>query len=457
MVRQIAILLFLFSCIQSIAQPSIDFTGEELQYALTSNSTRQVKIPKISPNDQLAGINNNLSLPKPNGPNLDFGISQGQDQMIVHSEIAKQHQQNLLRRKQILKEFSKPAFRYNLPVHGGSGFGRYAAAFREIEGMLVGSTPVDMKRAVWLVESAYDPTMDYEEFSSMIDEGVRIITLYMAENRLPETNMAKVMAIFKYMADTITVRVPEIEKTVTTRPMLYDYEDFGGKQDPTKVFVSKLLRSGSGQCMSLPMLFLLYAKEIGAEAFLAFAPEHTYIKFRDGRGNWQNIELTGRMFSTDDFLWSSGFITAEQVRSGIYLRPLPDKEVIAYQAANLAITYKRIFGVDDFVGTIGGMIVHYFPNNLNGNALMYGYYKTLSRFVSQQYKQHDLSENDLDKDENAQRVLVSEKGAATRITKRLGWREMPDWAYKAWLDGVNEIAAQRQHLVRKRQLEQQLK
>lgn len=111
--------------------------------------------------------------------------------------------------------------------------------------------------------------------------------------------------------------------------------------------MSKLLRTGTGQCMSLPMLYYLYAKTFGAEVNIAFAPQHTYITFKDDLGDWQNIELTGRMFIATDFHWQSGFINAQQVQSGIYLRPSTEKETIAELLTTLALTYVKTIGSDD--------------------------------------------------------------------------------------------------------------
>jgi|GEM_PF-6378361 len=63
--------------------------------------------------------------------------------------------------------------------------------------------------------------------------------------------------------------------------MRYDFVDFWGREDTRKVFVTKLLATNSGQCQSLPQLYLILAEELGTTAYLAFSPEHSYIKFQD--------------------------------------------------------------------------------------------------------------------------------------------------------------------------------
>ena len=258
------------------------------------------------------------------------------------------------------------------------------------------------------------------------------------------------------MADTTKVFVASKEKTITSKPMLYDFEDYEAKKDLTKVFVSKLLRTGTGQCMSLPTLFLLYAKAMKADVNLAFAPEHSYITFKDNVGNRQNIELTGKMFTTTDFYWQTGFIKSEQVKSGIYLKPLTDKEVLVHLLTTLGRAYVRMFGTDERLLQFATISKQYAPNDLSANMLMLGYKRDLYQNILRQYDVFNLPKADFDNDEKRKRIENEMLAAYDRLKKDLGYAKMPDWAYKQWLDGVNKLAQKQQHAVRLRQLEQQL-
>jgi hypothetical protein len=365
-----------------------------------------------------------------------------------------------MRSQQILEEAYKeftPTINYTLGTHSGERVDRFVKAYNELESMLIGKQKIDFVRAVWLVESAHDESLSWEEFNRLFQNGVDIISALILQDKIdPKENLSKIMTIYKYMADTTKVRVTAFEKPVTSKPMLYDYEDYAGKQDVTKVFVSKLLRTGSGQCMSLPMLYYLYAKTFGAEAYLAFAPQHSYITFKDNFGNWQNIELTAPMFIASDFHWGSGFISAEQAKSGIYLRPSTEKETIAYLLTTLSITYTRNFGTDDRVLQMAETAKEYFPKNLTANMIYAGYYKDLFLNIQRQYDVHRISADKFNKDEQAKAIERKALSEIQYLKKDLGWTEIPDWAYKEWLDGVNESARRKQHLVKRRQLEQQL-
>jgi hypothetical protein len=365
-----------------------------------------------------------------------------------------------MRSQQILEEAYKeftPTIDYTLGLHRGERVDRFVKAYNELESMLSGKQKIDFVRAVWLVESAHDESLSWEEFNGLFQNGVDIISALMVQDKVdPKDNLSKIMTIYKYMADTTKVRVTAREKPVISKPMLYDYEDYGGKQDIAKVFVSKLMRTGSGQCMSLPMLYYLYAKTFGADAYIAFAPQHSYITFQDKLGNWENIELTAPMFIATDFHWGSGFISAEQAKSGIYLRPSTEKETLTYLLTTLAITYARNFGTDERNLQMAETAKQYFPKNLTANMIYAGYYKDLYWNVVRQYEVHKISKDKFDNDEQAKAIEQRALSEIQYLKKDLGWEEIPDWAYKKWLDGVNESARRKQHLVKRRQLEQQL-
>lgn len=354
------------------------------------------------------------------------------------------------------KEFG-PEITYHLGHRRGPQVEPYISAYHQLGEMLTGASQIDFLQATWLVENAVDPTLSWNEFNGMFQSGVQVITQLMKQQKhSPQDNLAKLMAIYQFMSDTTKVFIAAREKNVVTKPLLYDYDDYEAKKDIKKVFVSKLLRTGSGQCMSLPLLYYLYAKAMGAEASLAFVPEHTYITFKDNRGTWQNIELTAGMLTTADFYWQSGFIKSEQVKSGIYLKPLTEKETVAYLLTTLTLAYVKTFGTDDRVLEMAVTARDHFTNSLTANMIYAGYSLELWKHIQRQYGLFNLDEARLNDDVSAQAIKQNKDAAVNHIYQDLGWTKMPDWAYKKWLDGVNQLANKRQHLVRKRQLEQQL-
>ena len=94
--------------------------------------------------------------------------------------------------------------------------------------------------------------------------------------------------------------------------------------------ISKLLAENSGQCHSLPLLFLILAEELDTEAYISYSPQHSFVKFKDDKGKWYDAELTQGAIVTDDFYMGSGFIKADAIRNGLFLEPRNIRQSIAH-------------------------------------------------------------------------------------------------------------------------------
>src|SRR5690606_22632601 len=115
---------------------------------------------------------------------------------------------------------------------------------------------------------------DYEEFNSIVNQTGDFLREKMDELGYDkESNLAKNFMLFQFFSDTLEIKSRDLKHL----PLEYDFEDYMGINDWSKMFVSKLLETGKGQCNSLPRLYLILAEEIGAEAFLSLSPNHSYI------------------------------------------------------------------------------------------------------------------------------------------------------------------------------------
>ena len=151
----------------------------------------------------------------------------------------------------------------------------------------------------------------------------------------------------------------------THHPFNYDFEDYMGDSAYSKQFVSKLLVTGKGQCHSMPLLYEILALEIGANASIAYSPEHSYIVFPDADNNFYNFECTSACFPSYSFIMSSGYISKEAVKSGIYTVPTTLKETIANQLNDLATQqFYQLQAVNDFQLKCGKRTLEFYPNDI---------------------------------------------------------------------------------------------
>ncbi len=60
-----------------------------------------------------------------------------------------------------------PEIKYNLGTHNGKPVDGFIEAYSQLHAMLMGKQEIDFTKAVFLIESAYDQSLTWEEFSEM--------------------------------------------------------------------------------------------------------------------------------------------------------------------------------------------------------------------------------------------------------------------------------------------------
>lgn len=399
---------------------------------------------------------------QPLAPLYNNNISVDRRQIEMYEQDMLEYNERRRREKEladlVAREFSSPKdlISYRLATRDHPSKELFYRAYNEFVAMLNGQLPLDIKTAVFLAEHPFDPSFNWEQYNKQIKEiSNHIYYKLKADGISVNDNVAKNLALFEFFTDTVTVKHPGKEAPVTTYPMFYDFEDFWGRKDPTKVFVSKLLRTGTGQCHSLPLLYLILAEQLNVDAYLAFSANHSYIKFMDNFGIWQNIELTNHVFTSNNYIIQSGFINATALKSKIYLQPLTKKEVIAQCVNDLASGYMKKYGYDDFVLKCTNLALKYLPNSTKAHQLQEMYYGSLNHHVITQYKKYGLTRSDFEGDEKAMRIYGQLVQAQQKVDS-LGWMKMPDGAYTSWLNSLNEEANKQEHRNRLRTIAGQI-
>lgn len=213
---------------------------------------------------------------------------------------------------------------------------RYETAYAEIADMLDGKSSLSIKRAVFLAEWAYlDGNLDYDWFCSKIDSAVIFLHGFMKSNGLDKYKTGKNMAIIEYFFNPWSGN--------GHKPFIYDHNDMDSTQDFTQQFVSKLLRTHKGQCRSLPYYYKILSEAIGAEAYIAYAPIHTFIRYPNADNlfpeDWVNVELTTHQYTPEFYYVDKFEINEKALHNKVYLHPLTDRETVAAQLSDLAFAY----------------------------------------------------------------------------------------------------------------------
>ncbi|ELM3645245.1 hypothetical protein RYR26_002522, partial [Flavobacterium psychrophilum] len=223
-----------------------------------------------------------------------------QEQQIQNEKLIREAQQRENQREQQMREVyrdinkSKSNINYNLPSSSNKfGTEYYKQVFDKMQ--ILDETNYSIKDVNFQIENAFfENKLGKAEFDKIIKQSGEFIIAKMKElNYDLNSNSAKNFMLFKFFSETLQLKGFKTKHL----PLKYDFEDFNGDKNWSKMFVTKLLKTGKGQCHSLPLLYLTLAEEIGATAYLALAPKHSYIKFQDENKKWYNIELTNGMFT----------------------------------------------------------------------------------------------------------------------------------------------------------------
>jgi hypothetical protein len=303
----------------------------------------------------------------------------------------------------------------------------YEQAYQELTKMLDGRYPISFKRAVFLAENAYlDNQLSYEAFNKQINALSQVCRLlktandpYLLYDQDDKENVARNAAIFRFMSDTT-----RMGNRLFLMPYQYDFEDFNGDVDWSKMFVSKLLIDHSGNCHSLPFLYKILADETGAPTWLSLAPNHVYLKQHNRKDGWYNTELTSHTFPMDAWLTASGYISRQTIISGLYMDTLTARQNVVLCLVDLAKGYERRAGAaasEAFVLKCTGLALQHFPHYINAQLLE-------AETLRKQFERQTTTAS-------SQQAYATMEAAYTRIFNT-GYREMPAQMYAEWLKSV---------------------
>jgi len=319
----------------------------------------------------------------------------------------------------------------------------YNRAFKELNQMISGEIPLSFKRAVFITENAYlNNQLSYDDFLKEIDILARMAKAIAASDGLnynlkDRDQVLHAASIFRLMKDSVVFEKSTTHKGFRKDPYSYDMEDFWGEKDWTKMFVTKLLYTQSGNCHSFPSLYKILSDELGVKSYLALAPSHTYIKQWNDKNGWYNTELTTGQFPTDADIKLNSYIKTEAISAGVFMDTLSAKENIAYVMTDLAQGYVKRFGYENIETPISWLnrALAIFPDYVNALILKSELQKKQYEAVMYGHGTADFTK--LWSDPQMKRQFEEIEISYFKI-QQLGYRRMPKEMYLNWLFKVQK-------------------
>ncbi|WP_455584675.1 hypothetical protein [Bacteroides sp.] len=322
---------------------------------------------------------------------------------------------------------------------GVPGTEHFRSAYKEINSMLCDSIPLNLERAIFLIENAYlGNQLNFEDFQKSISERVDYCKWRMEELKLnPQDGLAQNMAIFSLLTDTLKIKQPGTEKTITHYPLKYNLDDYDSQKDFTSHFVTTLLATNVGQCHSMPLLYLVLAERLGAKAYLSLAPQHSFVKIQDDNGAWYNLELTCRSILSDYHYMNSSYIKSEAIRNKLYMTPLSKKETVASLLTVLGQYYLTKYGYDPFIMDCIHTAESYAPHDIYSKIMEASYETRLTLEIAHLLNAHNPET--LKKISPEAYKHYERMHELYREIDDSGYEDMPKEIYARWLRHVEKL------------------
>ena len=165
------------------------------------------------------------------------------------------------------------------------------------------------------IDRLIDPNTDVEGTLKTIDSMVEQIKAMLRED---DSSMVKMLSLKKYLYHKGDWN--------QYKPYQYDFADPLGTKIENKLLAT-YLKTKKGNCVTMPLLFVILGERLGLKVTLSTAPLHYFVKFtEDETGKTHNLETTsGAGFTREAWYREQMPMTDKAIANGIYLQALQRK------------------------------------------------------------------------------------------------------------------------------------
>lgn len=151
------------------------------------------------------------------------------------------------------------------------------------------------------------------------------------------------------------------------RPFDYDHSNQRGADVRVKL-ISNYLATRRGDCVSMPVLFLILADKLGLDMALSTVPLHYFLRYRDDCGRLVNLETTsGALPARDAWIRQTRPMSDRAVANGLYMRALTRRECVAAMA-HAVIQHLNDERQYDETITVADVILEHYPRDAHALA-----------------------------------------------------------------------------------------
>lgn len=230
-------------------------------------------------------------------------------------------------------------------------------------------------QAIYLTETAWDDDLPtWQQFEDSIKKYANLVKqLLQREGLNAKNNTAINYGVQKLYQQDNAYYDPADKKLHTVPKLEYDFNDPMGDGDWSNMFVTKLLKSGKGQCHNLPLNYLCIVQKMGGKAYLVLAPNHSYIQYFDEKGARYSFETTNGYFIRHNWMMQSTGVSAVALKHGTYLDTLSSRRLYAHCLGDMLLGYVQKIGYDRLADQMVRTILQIDESNLTALTVLQWY------------------------------------------------------------------------------------
>jgi regulator of sirC expression with transglutaminase-like and TPR domain len=146
------------------------------------------------------------------------------------------------------------------------------------------------------------------------------------------------------------------------RPFAYDHADPLGQNVRSKL-ISTYLATRRGNCVSMPILFLIVGERMGLNLALSTAPLHIFLRHTDEAGREVSLEATSGAHPARTAWYRQNLpMTDRSIASGLYMRTLTRREAVAHMASTV-VDYLMTEGRYQEAVDVARVILQHYPRD----------------------------------------------------------------------------------------------
>lgn len=296
---------------------------------------------------------------------------------------------------------------------------------------------IDLAMVKLTIDRMIDPSIDIAANLKQLD---RMVAEIGARLPAPASSRDKL--------DALRARIYQPGPWNDHRPFEYDLDDPFGSSIHNKLLPT-YLATRKGNCVSMPMLFIILGQRLGINVTASRAPGHIFVKYRDETGEWFNIEATsGGGFSRDAWIRKQIPMTSQALSSGIYLQPMTKGETAVAVLSTLMEFYQGQGWYDGIIPLATLALAHH-PRSVSSMVFLAAAYAAIwDRDCIDRYP-HAAALSDLPHAQRAHCAELNQNAWFWRSkAEALGWRQPTAVANEEYLQRATQQRAARRGIRR---------